>query len=305
MIFLLIFLRLKVIKPLLNGEKEDEAINELFNKYFKPLISNQDSKISIEEAKRNLRNVNVLANCDATRKMIKIENLLEKEMESLGYKNNEIKEILSQMCLFPFQTAQFLGDFKTTTISFADFNDDCVDINIRGKNRVNYQFEGMLKDNQIGETFKPLSKNEAIYVIDGSGYHNLKKYMTEGKLMPVIISRFISNAIENSIKNSVNDKEFIPISLRELIKNSQKYIDMAKNGIEQEKIMKEFDNDLQYTNASKTTNISQDVLKSTKNIANNENATNIRNTQLDLITNINSLDKTTPEIEDNNKNKDD
>lgn len=121
--------------------------------------------------------------------------------------------------------------------------------------------------------------------------------------MPVIISRFISNAIENSIKNSVNDKEFIPISLRELIKNSQKYIDMAKNGIEQEKIMQEFDNDLQYTNALKTTNISQDVLESTKNIANNENATNIRNTQLDLITNINQLDKTTLEIEDNNNSK--
>lgn len=74
--------------------------------------------------------------------------------------------------------------------------------------------------------------------------------------------------------------------------------------IEQEKIMQEFDKDLQYTNALKTTNISQDVLESTKNIANNENATNIRNTQLDLITNINQSDKTTPDIEDNNKSKD-
>ena len=226
--------------------KEDtsKSMKGFIDKYLVPILKDK------ENASRNLRNINIMCNCNATERIIDLENGMIDKMRDLGYTEQEIDTAMSQICSFPIETGKELANFKSTTIAFSDVNDGEVDITIHNKDKRG-MFKKFTEKSKFGETIKTISDNVAVYAINGTGKHGLAKYKTEGKLMPVMISRVISNALENSIVNFQNQGEFKQITLERLVNNAKKYISQANKGVKLEDIYREFDSDLEYTGANK------------------------------------------------------
>ena len=231
-----------------NNYSGKEPMKEFFDKYFLPLISDEGNKIHLEAAMRNMRNVNIICNCNATERVIQLEERIVNSMKEIGYSDEEISSIQSQMCVFPLETGKKLGDFKSTTISFVDTNDREVDLNV-GESRRD-AIKRFASESIISDTIKALSKNEAIYALAGTGEHGLKKYTREGKAMPVCISRIISNALENSIVNSRGNK-FDPIDIHKLIEGVREIREGAAKGISLQDLMNKLDGELNYTGATR------------------------------------------------------
>jgi len=231
-----------------NNYSGKEPMKEFFDKYFLPLISDDGNKIHLEAAMRNMRNVNIMCNCNATERVIQLEECIVNSMKEIGYSDEEISSIQSQMCVFPLETGKKLGDFKSTTISFVDTNDREVDLNV-GETRRD-AIKRFASESIISDTIKALSKNEAIYALAGTGEHGLKKYTREGKAMPVCISRIISNALENSIVNS-RENDFNPIDIHKLIEGVREIREGAAKGISLQDLMNKLDGELNYTGVTR------------------------------------------------------
>lgn len=231
-----------------NNYSGKEPMKEFFDKYFLPLISDDGNKIHLEAAMRNMRNVNIMCNCNATERVIQLEECIVNSMKEIGYSDEEISSIQSQMCVFPLETGKKLGDFKSTTISFVDTNDREVELNV-GETRRD-AIKRFASESIISDTIKALSKNEAIYALAGTGEHGLKKYTREGKAMPVCISRIISNALENSIVNS-RENDFNPIDIHKLIEGVREIREGAAKGISLQDLMNKLDGELNYTGATR------------------------------------------------------
>ena len=225
-------------------EDTSKSMKGFIDTYLVPILKDK------ENTSRNLRNINIMCNCNATDRIIDLENGMIDKMKDLGYTEKEIDTAMSQICVFPIETGMELANFKSTTIAFSDVNDREVDITIHDKDYRGV-FKKFAEKSKIGETIKTISQNAAVYAINGTGKHGLSKYKTEGKLMPVMISRVISNALENSIVNFQGKGKFKPITLEGLVNNAEKYISQANKGAKLEDIYREFDSDLEYTGANK------------------------------------------------------
>jgi len=225
------------------------SIKDFFDKYFRNLLlDGNGNRLDVTSAMRNMRNVNIMCNCNATERVIQLEECIVNSMKEIGYSDEEISSIQSQMCVFPLETGKKLGDFKSTTISFVDTNDREVDLNV-GETRRD-AIKRFASESIISDTIKALSKNEAIYALAGTGEHGLKKYTREGKAMPVCISRIISNALENSIVNS-RENDFNPIDIHKLIEGVREIREGAAKGISLQDLMNKLDGELNYTGVTR------------------------------------------------------
>ena len=72
---------------------------------------------------KNFRNINFVTYCDGTKVFKKIEELLENKMEKLEYSSEEIKQILSQVCLAAISGSSLQGHIKATSLLLGDKND--------------------------------------------------------------------------------------------------------------------------------------------------------------------------------------
>ena len=234
----------------INEDGRDKQIEEFVDAYLVPLITNaQGQKIDIVKAMKNMRNVNMMSYCNGTYNIADILECLYSKMEEMGYLLDEISQISSQICVFPFSTdipLEQLGG--VTSIDFQDINDD----EIYSPN-ITPETENNTRSSSIGEAFTIHSATKAIYTINGTGCHRLREQFTrEGKALPVVVSRIVSNALQNSILNANSDK-FHPITIQELGRGCPEIMQDAEKGVSQEELMKKLDDSLEYGGAKRLT----------------------------------------------------
>lgn len=177
---------------------EDEPTNrELYDfvtKYLFPLVSEDKWKIDVDIAMKRLKNINFLTYCNGSKIYTTIEAILEEKMRNIGYTNEEIDEILSQMCVAAVGGEAF-DDVKATTILFNDKNDT--------------------EENDL-----PLGlskcKNYYRYVVDGDGKHDYRKYMSQDPVLPGVIKEFLNESLNRAMISS-NTGMFIPVDKDKLI----------------------------------------------------------------------------------------
>jgi hypothetical protein len=169
---------------------EDELI-EFVNTYFLPLVSFNHHKIDIMDAIKNVRNINFVTYCDGSKIFKKIEELLENKMKEIGYSNEEINIILSQICLAAVSGSSI--DTKATTVLFGDINDR------------SFNFEA-----KLAESYHSIINHNGqfAFVIDGDGTHDFRKYMKKEEKTSSIIKMFLNKALENS---AYHNDSFLPI----------------------------------------------------------------------------------------------
>lgn len=232
---------------LMNEGSRDNLEEFFVDTYLVPLVSSHDGgKIDISEAMKSMRNVNMMAYCNGTEKIIDILRCLYGRMGTIGYSEQEISQISSQICVFPFSTEMDLQDLGGVTyVDFLDINDD----EIYSPN-INEEIEEATKTASLGEVLTIHSKTQATYTINGTGCHKLRQFTKEGRAMPVCVSKIISNALENSIRNS-NSGEFYPIDTVELTKGCPEIMLEAEAGITQDELMQKLDKGLEYGGAKR------------------------------------------------------
>lgn len=239
-----------------NSANEKDT-KEFIEKYFYPLISNKNSRLPLLEAQKRLRNVNIVSYCNGTYVTNAIEKNLENKMKELNYSDEEINNLLSQICSFPIADGIVKGNEKLTTVSFKDLKDiECRD-SLMSPLILNKINEKMSNENQFDKVdYYKISNNEGIFLTNGEEefddaelYHNLKRYTEQNKNLSVGFASALTNAIDNSVENFKNKNNFSQINVDTLTKDFPQITNDLKNNLPKEKILEKIDKNLSYLNA--------------------------------------------------------
>ena len=238
---------------------KEELDDEFTEKYLFPLIETEGKRIDVLQAMKNMRNVNIMAYCNANHSALRIEECLVNRMNELGYSEDEISKIQSQMCIIGYATdvkmnAEFVKNkkIKSTYLSFGDVNDGEVSTSqglredVKNKNTVYY--------------------NNGYYFHYGNGEHTVKHYILQSDSLSLGISSVLTRAISNSIENH-NSERFKPLTKELLTQNIEKIIEGIRQGKKREELTPLIDNGINYTERdgkdSKTSqfNMNEDEIK--------------------------------------------
>ena len=159
----------------------DDELEEFVNTYFVPLVSSNHKKMDMITAMKNIRNINFVTYCDGSKIFKRMEELFNNKMKEIGYSNEEIKQILSQICLAAVSGSSL--ETKATTILFGDKND----------RSCNFK-------SQLAESDDSFINHDNYYefVIDGDGDHDFRKYMKKDEKLSSAIKMFLNKALEDS-----------------------------------------------------------------------------------------------------------
>lgn len=226
-------------KKMSNGISRKENLDDEFTKkYLFPLIEDDGKKIDVLQAMRNMRNVNLMTYCGATGSALRMEECLKNRMNELGYSEQEISQIQSQMCVIGYATdikmrREFVDKKKveSTCISVGDVNDP--DVSASQSIREKAKMSG------------PVYFGEGYYFHYGNGEHSLKGYILQDPSLSAVISSVLTKAVSNSIENT-KSTEFKPITKELLTADIKKIIEGVREGKSREELMAVVENGITY-----------------------------------------------------------
>lgn len=224
--------------------EESSFSEEIANKYLIPLIKDNGKRVSLEEAMKNMRNLTIMTYCDGTYTYLNAEVTLIEEMKKLDYSDEEIKQIVSQICLLPIQTDCNIGHSLATTMQFCDTNDKEV------YTTLTKALEKSLEQDKLGHRLGTFSKNAGIYYYNGSGNHSIKAYFTKDNLAYAVLSSVVVTALENSIENHNREDSFSPLTINTLLNSASLVIQKARARMTTEEIIALLDESISYPGAT-------------------------------------------------------
>ena len=236
----------KTLSKATDEEYNPQYVNELFEKVILPRITllNGKGKLSVDEACKRIRKLNIVAHCHGAYTTLKLEEKMQAVMKELGYSEQDRKKIQSQMLVIAQAPACPLGVSKSQFVSFRSVYDKGIPLKANffdtylnsKKQEEKRRFYAEKKQNKDGiennEWFdlKPCffaKKQGNLFLIkqkykwnDDDGpflindeEHNDVSYSAseqtlDGKLMAYYAKTILQNGIKNSLKQ--ND-EFVPL----------------------------------------------------------------------------------------------
>ena len=206
-------------------DKNPHYIELLFKNVFLPRLSHDGHKISVEQAIKNIRNINIVAHCHGGYTFLKLEEEMQKKMAELGYTKEEMSAIQKQLLCVGFAPFCPLGISKSTFISFATAKDtesryynyfDSVGRKIILEEKPEISFFPEKQGNVfiVSDTCNGTTNQEHGFCLKGSdSFQNLSK---EG----IDLIELESNAIVNGIRSSLSHTN-LP-SVKELVAGDDK-----------------------------------------------------------------------------------
>lgn len=139
-------------------ENNPQYVNNLFEKVILPRITllNGNGKLSVEEACKRIRKLNIVAHCHGAYTALKLEEKMQSAMKQLGYNDAERKNIQSQMLVVALAPACPLGVSKSEFISFKSAYDG----NIPLKNNFFDKYIELRKAEEIDRFDAEVSNNK-------------------------------------------------------------------------------------------------------------------------------------------------
>lgn len=217
-------------------KKMDE---DFIKKYFYTLIEENENRLDITKAMKNVRNVNFLSFCNSTSFILTMQELLAKRMKQLGYNEQETEQILSQMCVIGYLSDivawKRIHKEKTfgTNISCIDVNDKELTIPDQVLEYVNEK--------------KIVCDDDGFFLIAGEGTHRPSRVFYEMSDVLLGISAAATTAMSNSIKNNQSE-QFIPLNIQEILDKFDTIAEQKKKGIPNTEIMAGIEQKIQYSN---------------------------------------------------------
>lgn len=216
----------------------DSDIIDFVEKYFIPLVYNNGQRLSLEDACKAFRNINILTYCNGTLKTLKMETYLNYKLKAIGYEQEEVDQILRQIFVMPIATELVQGNEKVSMLSFKDVRDEEVLV------KSDMPFYRGAKDEDVFVH----SDHAFSFLYKGDGEHDLRKYAYIDDVM-AYISFVLTYVLDNSIENSRSDS-FIPLDLQSKVEKLE--LLMGKK-LDKDRILKEIDDRLEYVGATKLT----------------------------------------------------
>ena len=171
---------------------EEDELEKFVAKYFLPLIISNGKRIELVDAMKNVRNINVITYCDGAKYYKAMENIFEKKMQELSYSSEEIKMVLSQICLAAVSGNSLKNEqAKATTMTFGDINDKYFDLPFKKSECTkNYELIGF--------------ENQFAFIVNGNGEHDFTRYMKTDEIISKAIQSFINDALDSSIPLNID-----------------------------------------------------------------------------------------------------
>lgn len=166
-------------------EPKHDHMSDFVDTYLVPLVSNNGKKIDVDEAMRNMRNINFITYCNGSMIYGVIEIVLAIKMRILCYTEEEIKLILSQMCLAAVSGDIEFNNTRATTLLFTDKNDS-ID-------------EGLKESMQKCDGYYR-------FIVDGDGKHDFTKYLQDDPKLSSAIKGYLNRAL---VAQAPIDKEHL------------------------------------------------------------------------------------------------
>lgn len=227
-----------------------EYLDMLFEKILLPRITDDNGKrLPIDTAKRRIRKITFLAHCHGGYVVLMMEEKLKSKMQDLGYSQDEINQILSQMLTIVLNPACPLGVAKSKFISFMSMYDNTVD---RPRNWISEYIQnlknkrknlkpGFLTDTNgnvffVNNRFGLLRPSHTPSFDEHNNAHFFNENLTsDGKMLMNIAHNIVISGIKNSL---MQDSKFTPLpEIDELIldgkqdkKWSKMFDKMKQNG---------------------------------------------------------------------------
>ncbi len=144
-------------------------IQELYMRLFQPLISDKNGteRLPLEQASRNCRRVNIVSHSHGSFVAAKLQDILNKSMRCLGYKQQERDYILSQIKWIDCAGDRIpLGWSKTDTVHFFSWMDEAL-YQSRHERSFSKMIEKQMRAVMSGKNIAlPISKTERIWVTE-------------------------------------------------------------------------------------------------------------------------------------------
>ena len=227
-------------------EFNPQYVNELFEKAILPRITLQNGKgkLSVEEACKRIRKLNMVVHCHGAYTALKLEEKMQAAMKELGYSEQNRGKIQSQMLVVALAPASPLGISKSEFISFKsaydgntplknNFFDRYIEIR-KAEERRRFNAEDLKNQEGIennrwfdlkpcffakkqGNLFLIKQKydwyeGEGPFLINEDEHNNVqfkdKNQTKDGRLMAYYAKTILQNGIKNSLKQ---DDEFVPL----------------------------------------------------------------------------------------------
>lgn len=232
-----------------------QYIDELFKKTLLHRFSDNGKRLSLQDAMQRIRKLNIVTHCHGAYVAQKLADKAYNKMQELGYSQQEIKKILSQLLIVAHapaynptkQDAHFLGfmsAFDNDAFSNTPYNwvreyighKRSQDQKLMMRNSEKNMHHEWLKNGPIflgkngGNLFLVAQGFEFGEYDGGYGAHPSEHSNTNYIKMPeqtdegFVLNLIARNVLRNALKNSLNqDREFIPLPKNEdLIKGVDK-----------------------------------------------------------------------------------
>ena len=221
-------------------KEEDEKYKELVDQYIFPIIISNGGR-NIDIAIRNARKINVMTYCDGTKVFVEMEKYLKQRLSSMGYSEEDIKRIVSNISLVAIGTMVDTSELDSTTVRFIDINDD----EIMDENTDRYH--EVLDEKEYNSYFEK-KNNSTTFFFRGTGEHRLKEYLEgESSVKPVLCS-IVAYFLQKSYKNTLEPG--VTISPEEVVGEMDKY---SSDLFKPEKMLELVESRISYGDAPKYT----------------------------------------------------
>lgn len=217
--------------------KDKSFEDSLAQDYFLPILSNYGTKLTIDQAKRNMRNITIMTYCDGIHVYKDFEVSLVKELQKIGYTNTEIQELFKELSLIAVETMQDTASVLATSFQLVDTQD--TEIWELGTKAL---IEGLEKQN-TNHDFIRIGNHNGIYYYNGTGNHSIKAYFNENNLANSIISVIVSQSLSRSIDKN---REFSFEAIQKIINTIIKHHNL---GYTPQEILTNVDSSLYYPGA--------------------------------------------------------
>lgn len=186
-----------------------DQLQAFVKKYFSPLFIKDNQRIECLEAMKNIRNINFVTYCNGTENFKIIEYLLKQEMIRVGYSNDEISLIMSQICLAAISgNVMRKSETSSLTVTFGDIKDRYFRAGIPSSKRKKItdkaDYQGFINDG-----------SSIAFTMLGNGNHSFKRHMTGDDILSPMISCFLNTSVDNALENR-NSSYFNPITYEKI-----------------------------------------------------------------------------------------
>lgn len=197
-------------------DKNPKYVQDLYEKFLLPRISKNDGKERLDfmEARKNIRNLQIVAHCHGAYTALKMEELMQKKMKELGYSKSECEMLQKELLVVAQSPYCPLGVSKSTFISFCSakdaelnhhnyFNDSVWEINQERSIKLSYF------DEKKGNLFLVSDTGIGQYAPDEHNYWGLEAYEGLSKDMAVML-KMEGNTIVNGLRNTLEGRRGLP-----------------------------------------------------------------------------------------------